>query len=148
LNNLGAALDDIKRGNSSTLFKPSVQNRPLDPTRLLSLKAASAAAMQLLMDSGKSKKDAAIAVARKLHSAGFRLSNSKAANPGTIARWRDRFNGHSDDDEGADVYRFALETARDAHKDPAHQAQIILRRLKRMNSYLKSWPVFNRKQPA
>jgi hypothetical protein len=55
LNNVSMALQDIARGQSPTLFRPSIQNRPKESARLFTLKAVSAAAMQLLMDSGSKK---------------------------------------------------------------------------------------------
>jgi hypothetical protein len=133
LNNLSMALQDIDRGHSPALFSPSIENRPKDKARLFILKSAAAAAMQLLMDSGKSKGDAAGIVATRLELAGFRLPGLKGrpASAKTIALWRDKFSGHSDE-EGADTYKFSLQQARATHIVPAQQAEIVMRGLKRL----------------
>jgi hypothetical protein len=132
LRNLSMALQDIDRGQSPALFEPSIQHRPKEPAKLFILKAAAAAAMQLLMDSGKTKKEAAAIVATKLELAGFRQgSSAKLASAGTIARWRDRYIGCSDE-EGADAYKFALQEARARFPTPAKQAEQVMRGFKNL----------------
>jgi hypothetical protein len=141
LNNLSMALQDIDRGNSATLFAPSIQNRPRDKARLFILKAVAAAAMQLLMDSGKTKAAAAAIVATKLDLAGFRLPGLKgrSASHKTIALWRDKFGGHSDE-EGADSYNFSLQQARATFTRPDRQADFVMRGLKRLVENLDKSP--------
>jgi hypothetical protein len=78
LTKLGLALQDIERGHSPALFKPSIQNRPRDRAEQLLLKAIAAAAMQLHMDAGKKKAEASALVARSLH--------RPDVKPATIAR--------------------------------------------------------------
>jgi hypothetical protein len=141
LNNLSMALQDIDRGNSPIFFAPSVQNRPRDKARLFILKAVAAAAMQLLMDSGRTKADAAAIVAKKLNLAGFSLPGLKArpASAKTIALWRDKFSGHSDE-EGADAYKFTLQQARVTHTNPSQQAELVMGSLKRFSVNLDKSP--------
>ena len=131
LRNLSMALQDIDRGQAPVIFKPSRQHRPKEPAKDFILKAAAAAAMQLLMDSGTPKKEAGGMVARKLNLAGFRLPGSKLASKGTIARWRERFSGDSDE-EGADAYSIALEEARARFPKPDQQAEQVMRGFKRL----------------
>jgi hypothetical protein len=141
LNNLSMALQDIDRGNFPALFSPSIENRPKDKAKLFILKAAAAAAMQLLMDSGKTKADAAATVAMKLNLAGFSLPGLKArpASAQTIALWRDKFSGHSDE-EGADVYKFTLQEARATHTNPPQQAELVIAGLNRLVKNLDKSP--------
>jgi hypothetical protein len=133
LNNLSMALQDVERGYAALLFAPRTKNRPRDSTKLFILKASSAAAMQLLIDSGKSKSESKAVVARKLTAAGF------PTDAGTVARWRDKFSGHSSE-EGADTYRFVLQEARASYTTPAHQAEAIMRGLKRLVGNLDKSP--------
>jgi len=141
LNNLSMALQDIDRGNFSILFAPSVQNRPRDKAKLFILKAVAAAAMQLLMDSGRMKADAAAIVAMKLNLAGFSLPGLKArpASAKTIALWRDKFSGHSVE-EGADAYKFTLQQARATHTNPPQQVELVMGGLKRLSENLDKSP--------
>jgi len=141
LNNLSMALQDIDRGNFPALFSPSIENRPRDTAKLFILKSAAAAAMQLLMDSGKSKIDAAGIVATRLELTGFRLPGlrSRPASAKTIALWRDKFSGHSDE-EGADTYEFSLQQARATHTVPAQQAEVVMCGLKRLVENLDKSP--------
>jgi hypothetical protein len=131
LNNLSMSLRDIDRGHSPTLFAPFVQNRPKDKAKLFILKASAAAAMQLHIDSGKNKAEAAGLVATKLDSAGFRLPgrDPKPASASRVAAWRDRVSGHSDA-EGADIYEYVLQEARAEYTTPAQQAECVTRGLK------------------
>jgi hypothetical protein len=131
LRNLSMALQDIHRGQSPSLFKPSIQHRPNESAQLFILKAVAAAAVQLLMDSGKTKEEAAAIVATRLDLAGFRLSGSKLASPRTIAGWRERFSGYSAE-EGADAYKFALQEARARFPTPAKQAEQVMRGFKNL----------------
>ena len=127
LNNLSMALQDIDRGNSPILFAPTVQNRPRDKARLFILKAVAAAAMQLLMTLRKSQSRRGAIVAMKLSLAGFSLPGLKArpASAKTIALWRDKFSGHSDE-EGADAYKFTLQQARATHTNPSQQVELVM----------------------
>ncbi len=141
LSHLSMALQDIERGQSLALFKPVVDNRPKDAAKLLILKAVAAAAMQLLMDSGKIKTEAASIVATRLDFAGFRLSgnNPQPADAGTIARWRDKFRGRSDK-EGAHVYGLALQEARTRFPKPEQQAKHVMQCFKRLVGNLEKHP--------
>jgi hypothetical protein len=132
LHNLSMAWQDIERGHSPTLFARSTQNRPKDEGKLVALKATAAAAMQLLMDAGKRKTEAADIVATKLDLAGFQLSGLKPrpASPRTIAQWRDKFSGHSNE-EGADAYKCVLEEADPTNADRAQRAELVMRSFKR-----------------
>ena len=131
LRNLSMALQDIERGQAPALFQPSRQHRPKEAAKQFILKGAAAAAMQLLIDSAKSKTEAATIVAAKLDLAGFRLSGAKPrpVTAGTIARWRDRFSGHSDE-EGADAYTTVLDEARARFPMPDQQAAQVMRGFK------------------
>ena len=141
LRNLSMALQDIDRGQAPALFQPVRQHRPNEPAKLFILKAVAAAAVQLLLDSGKSKEDAGAMVAKKLDVAGFRLSgtNPKPVNAATVNRWRDRFSGHSDE-EGADAYHTALEEARSRFSTPEEQAEQAMYGLKRLVQNLEKPP--------
>jgi hypothetical protein len=125
LNALSMALQDIDRGKAPAIFAPRITNRPRDSARLFSLKATSAAAMQLQMDSGKAKREAAAVVARKLTAAGF------STTAGTVARWRDKFSGHSGE-EGADIYGFVLQETRAYCSGPTQQAARVMHGLERL----------------
>ncbi len=139
LRNLSMALQDIDRGQSPPLFEPSIDHRPKEAAKAFILKAAAAAAMQLLMDSGKTKKAAAAIVATKLDLAGFRLTGSKLARPRTVAEWRYRFSGYSDE-EGADAYSIALKEARAMFPGPEQQAEGVMQGLKRLVQNLEKPP--------
>jgi len=125
LDNLSMALQDVERSNAAVLFAPRTMNRPRD--------RSSAAAMQLLIDSGKSKSESKAVVARKLTAAGF------PTDAGTVARWRDKFSGHSSE-EGADSYRFVLQEARARYTTPAHQSEAVVHGLKRLVKNLDKSP--------
>jgi hypothetical protein len=133
LNNLSMSLQDIDRGHSPTLFTPCIHNRPRDEAKYFILKAVSAAAMQLLMDSGKKKSEAAAIVATRLDSAGFQMPgrDPKPVSARGVARWRDIVAGHSNA-EGADIYEFTLEQARADCTAPAQQAERVMRGLPRL----------------
>jgi len=141
LRRLSMALQDVDRGQSPALFQPSIDHRPKEAAKLFILKAAAAAAAQLLLDSGKPKKDAGAIVATKLDLAGFRLPGAKPkpATARTINRWRDRFSGHSDE-EGADTYNFTLEEARAGSPKPDQQAEQVMRGFKRLVQNLDKTP--------
>ncbi len=66
LRHLSMALQDVDRGQAPAIFQPSIQHRPKEAAKQLTLKAAAAAAVQLLMDSGETKKEAGATVAMKL----------------------------------------------------------------------------------
>ena len=137
LNSLSMSLQDIDRGHSPTLFAPSIQNRPKDKARRFILKATAAATMQFHMDAGKTKAEASALVARRLNLAGFK--NPKPVNAGTIARWRDKFSGHSDE-EGADTYEFVLREARAAYTTPALRVSQTSQALERLAKNLDKSP--------
>jgi hypothetical protein len=131
LNNLSMALQDIERGHSPVLFAPSIQNRPKDEARRFILKATAAAAMQFHMDAGKTKAEASALVARSLKWPGV--------NSGTIARWRDKFSGHSAE-EGSDIYKFVLEEAQAQYSTPSLRASQTMKALKRLAKNLDKPP--------
>lgn len=131
LNNLSMALQDVERGHCPKLFAPLITHRPPDKAKLFILKATSAAAMQTYMDSGKTKSEAAALVATGLDTAGYLQSgrDPKPASARTVARWRDRFTGHSDA-EGADTYEFVLQQVRAIYTAPVAQAAHLMQGLK------------------
>ncbi len=129
LRHLSMALQDVDRGQAPAIFQPSIQHRPKEAAKQLTLKAAAAAAVQLLMDSGETKKEAGATVAMKLDVAGFRLSGAKLVNAATINRWRDKFSGSSDE-EGADAYNIVLKETRARFPKPDQQAEQVMRSFK------------------
>ncbi len=131
LRHLSMALQDVDRGQAPAIFQPSIQHRPKEAAKQFILKAAAAAAAQLLMDSGKTKKEAGAIVAMKLDVAGFRLSGAKLVRAGTINRWRDKFSGSSDE-EGADAYNIALKEARARFPKPDQQAEQVMQGFKNL----------------
>jgi choline dehydrogenase-like flavoprotein len=141
LRNLSMALQDIERGRAPALFQPSRQHRPKEAAKQFILKSGAAAALQLLIDSGRGKKEASAIVARRLALAGFSLAGVKSQPPNarTIARWRDRFSGHSDE-EGADTYKIVLEEARGRFATPAEQAEQVMQGFKRLVRNLEKPP--------
>ena len=141
LNNLSMALQDVERGHCPKLFAPLITHRPPDKAKLFILKATSAAAMQTYMDSGKTKSEAAALVATGLDTAGYRQSgrDPKPASARTVARWRDRFTGHSDA-EGADNYEFVLQQVRAIYAAPVEQAAHLMQGLKGLVRNLDNLP--------
>jgi hypothetical protein len=135
------ALQDVERGHCLKLFAPLIAHRPPDKAKLFILKAASAAAMQTYMDSGKTKSEAAAFVATGLDTAGFRRPgrDPKPASARTVARWRDSFAGHSDA-EGADIYEFVLQEVRAIYTTPAAQAAHLMQGLKGLVKNLDKLP--------
>ena len=80
LRGLSMDLQNIERGQSPELFQPSRPSAKRSGERV-HLEGAAAAAVQLLMNSGKTKKEAAAIVATRLDLAGYRLSGSKPDPP-------------------------------------------------------------------
>jgi hypothetical protein len=111
LKRLVVVLADIRRGIAHPLTTPSICARPPDMGLVVALKAMAAAAMQLAMDTGVKKENAAKTVANVLTKAGFRLPGRGQRPPsaGTVAGWRDKFIGHSGNTEGANVYEVMLQ---------------------------------------
>ncbi len=128
LNSLSMSLQDIERGHAAPLFAPSIQNRPRDAAQQFLLKATAAAAMQLYMNAGKTKGEASALVARGL-----------SAKPETIARWRDKFSGHSAE-EGSDIDNFVLEQAEALNTNPAQRASQTMQGLNRLAKNLDKPP--------
>ena len=106
--NLSQALKDIRDGHEHPLLQPQRTSRPKESVRLRSIKEWSAAAMQILMENGYKKFDAAKTIERVLGESGFRLTRGgRRATAKTVAAWRDRYIGRGSKD-AANGFRAAL----------------------------------------
>jgi len=96
LHALNAALIDIAQGIRSPMLTPSSSGRRTrDPNAVNILKLYGAFIMQLQMDAGLSKNDAAEKTSNLLHSAGYRQysGNKKPITANTVSNWRDHHIG-------------------------------------------------------
>jgi hypothetical protein len=85
------ALHDAERGKLHALFNPKKHvGRPPDRTEHLGLAGWAAVLMQLLMDTGRLKSEAARQVARKLNSIGYRTPQGATISAKLVDEWRDR----------------------------------------------------------
>jgi hypothetical protein len=92
------ALKDVREGHEHPLLKPARTSRPKESSRLLAIKGCSAGVMEFLMTTGKKKSEAAKQVANVLAKTDLRLTRGgKKATAKTVAAWRDRCIGCSND---------------------------------------------------
>jgi hypothetical protein len=95
---LWQALKDVREGHEHPLLKPARTSRPKESSRLLAIKGCSAGVMEFLMTTGKKKSEAAKQVANVLAKTDLRLTRGgKKATAKTVAAWRDRCIGCSND---------------------------------------------------
>jgi hypothetical protein len=91
MRSLQHALIDAEQGKTHPLFTPKqLSARPLDRTEHRGLAGIAAVLMQLQMDAGKSKQDAARQVARRLDRLGYRTSQGKTISLNRVIGWRRR----------------------------------------------------------
>jgi hypothetical protein len=109
LTQLHLALADLDYGKVSLLLKPTVSRRRGQPVSIerCGLRAAAAAAMDCLMQSGFKRPEAAAITGKELRRLGIEFGDSRHANVGTsISNWRSRaMRGTSEETEIYNVLR-------------------------------------------
>ena len=87
------SLVDLEGGKLAPLFTPkAVKNRPRDSTEKVAFRASCAVAMDLLMESGISRKQAARDVAVALSAMGYDDGPGKPIKAHMVEDWRDRMS--------------------------------------------------------
>lgn len=120
------ALYDVQKGSTPTLFKPqSRPGRPPSTTGQEHLKLQAVVAMQLLIDAGKNRQEAARIVARGLKR--WPLKRRDKITSTTVDNWRYEFlEGHKN--AGLDaMYKKFLSGMRDLPFSPESNARAILK---------------------
>ena len=91
IRNLQHALHDAEDGKSHPLLVPKkLSVRPPDRTEHLGLAGVAAVLMQLQMDAGEAKPNAARQVARRLDKLGYQTPQGKTITSNRVTEWRDR----------------------------------------------------------
>jgi hypothetical protein len=114
LGRLIQAMSDVRDGHEHPLTTPPRRtSRPKESSRLKSIKGWSAATLDVLMESGATKWDAAKTVSSVLAKNRFCLTgDGKKATAKTVAAWRDRLIGCSTSDPAARHFQVALDLLR------------------------------------
>ena len=116
------ALHDVQRGASPCIFTP-IRRPGAPPIQLdeMAFRAHAAAAMQLWMDAGEKRQEAARKVARQLRAE----ANSPELKPKwqAIEDWRDHFSSGSPDEPGFNTYRQLIDDSSKAGRSPGQAAR-------------------------
>jgi hypothetical protein len=90
------ALDDLDRGQVDPLLRPKkIKHRPPNPLREEGFIAFCAAAMELFVDGGISRGEAARRIALSLSGRGYRIGSGNRITPRQVERWRDKMRAGS-----------------------------------------------------
>jgi hypothetical protein len=127
------ALHDLDRGTVVPLLAPQkINHRPRDSLLKEGLMAFAAACMELLIESGVRRKDAARRVAKYLHAKGYRSTRDRTITAQNVEDWRDRMRSESPSESEA-VARFRrLVEIRANFPDPQTAANTILEGIPRV----------------
>ena len=127
---LNYALADLEHGKTPALLRASkVNHRPRDSAAQRAFRAFPAAAMDLLIDGGVQRKQAAQKVARILNGFGYRNDSGKAISGKQVESWRDRIlRGAPVEDAQRAQFCWVKESLAGC-EDPISAANFLLKRL-------------------
>jgi hypothetical protein len=131
LRRLQYALHDLDRGQVDPLLRPKkIDHRPPSPLQKEGFIAFVAAAMELFVDGGVPRAEAARRVAQSLHARGYRYGRGHRITPRQIERWRDKMRaGSALDNPAVERFRRIVEQWRHQFRDTEQAAETILERL-------------------
>ena len=111
LRRLSYALHDLDRGRVDPFLRPKkIDHRPPNSLREEGFIAFCAAAMELFVEGGISRGDAARRVAHSLNASGYKIGNSNRITPRQAEKWRDKMRAGSRlDDPAVERFRRILE---------------------------------------
>jgi hypothetical protein len=124
------ALHDLDRGRAGPLLAPQkTSHRPRDSVAKEAFIAIPAACMELLVEGGIARKDAANRVANALGAMGYRNGDKRITGE-NVEDWRDRMRtGSPAENAAVGRFRRIVDHYRFTHPDPLTAANLILKRL-------------------
>jgi hypothetical protein len=125
------ARHDLDRGRVGPLLAPQkMSHRPRDSVAKEAFIAIPAACMELLVEGGVARKDAAIQIAHGLSAMGYRNGRDKPVTAQNVEDWRDRMRtGSSAENAAVGRFRRIVDNYRLTHPDRLTAANLILKRL-------------------
>jgi len=132
LHQLQYALHDLNNGKTGSLLKAKkIENRPPNSTSVEGFRAFAAVAMDLFIEGGVPRKQAAHDVAIDLRRSGYTLGPGKIITAKQVEDWRDRVLQESPaENPAAARFQRMREALRDKHPDnPTAAARFLLERL-------------------
>jgi len=131
LRRLSYALHDLDRGQVDPLLRPKkIKHRPPNPLREEGFIAFAAAAMQLFVDGGISRGEAARRVADSLNAMGYRIGSGNHITARQVEKWRDKMRAGSPlNNEAVGRFRRIVEECHRQFPSSEAAAKTILERL-------------------